>query len=156
MHDGIAIRGDADFVRATVEALQLLKAKTPGVYVLLQEHIGDIVSFKHSGVFTHSLRHIPTTLVLISPCYSESSAVEYAGALAHETYHCELYRRGQAGGPRGSVPTTAYSGEYAESLCLKYQCDVLRQLGLDEARIARYESSLKSKWWETPFSQRHW
>jgi hypothetical protein len=154
MHDGIAIRGDDAFVRATVGALELLKAKTPDVYALLQKHIADVVSAKRSGVLTRALRYIPKTLVLFGPSYSGNSTVEYAGALAHEAYHCELYRRAQVDSPNLSVPASAYSGEYAETLCLNYQCDVLRRLGLDQARIEQYESTLKSKWWQIPFHQK--
>jgi len=156
VHDGVAIRGDEAFIRATVEALELLKSKTPDVYALVQMHIGDVVAGKPSGVLTSALRHLPTTMLTMGPSYSEGSPVEYAGALAHEIYHCELYRRAQRGDPHRAVAANEYSGEQAEFLCLRYQCDVLRRLGLSEAHIDRYESSLKSKWWEVPFDQRHW
>jgi hypothetical protein len=156
VHDGVALRGDDAFIRATVEALELLKSKAPDVYALLQMHVGDVVAGKPSGVLTKALRHLPTTMVTMSRSYSECSTMEYAGGLAHEIYHCELYRRAQRGDPHRSVPANEYSGEHAESLCLRYQCDVLRRLGLPEARIDLYESSLKSRWWEVPYDQRHW
>jgi hypothetical protein len=156
VHDGVVIRGDDAFIRATVEALQLLKSKAPDVYALLQMHIGDVVAAKPSGVIPRALRHLPKTMVTMGPSYSERSTVEYAGALAHEIYHCELYRRAQRGDPHHLVPANEYSGEHAESLCLRYQCDVLRRLGLPEAHIDRYESRLKSKWWEVPLDQRDW
>lgn len=79
------------------------------------------------------------------PAYPKASAIEYAGALAHEAYHCELYRRVEQSAAGGQVPRQAYSGENAEALCLKYQCDVLRRLGLDAALIDRYEGGLQSK-----------
>ena len=150
------IRGDDAFVRATVEALELLKSRTPDAYALLEMHIGDVVSGQPSGVAISALRHLPKTMIVMGLSYSEHSTVEYAGALAHETYHCELYRRAQGGDPHGSVPTNVYSGKDAESLCLRYQCDVLRRLGLADAHIARYESALESNWWEVPFDQRDW
>jgi hypothetical protein len=156
VHERITIRGDEAFIRATVEALELLKSKAPGAYALLQTHIGDVVAVKPSGVATEALRHLPTTMITMGPSYSQGSTVEYAGALAHETYHCELYRRAQQGDPHRSVQAEEYSGERAESLCLKYQCDVLRQLGLPEAHIDRYENGLVSRWWEVPFGQRDW
>ena len=156
MHGGVVIRGDDAFVRATIEVLELLKAKTPDVYALVEEHIGYVVSGKPSGVVVRGLARFPTTMVLIGPAYSQRSIVEYAGALAHETYHCELYRRAEQLAPARPVPSHAHSGEHAESLCLRYQCDVLRRLGLDEAQIDRYERSLESKWWEVPFAQRSW
>ena len=154
VHDGIAIRGNEAFIRATVDALELLKSKAPDVYALLRMHIGDVVAAKPSGVLITPLRHFATTLVAVGTI--ERSTAEYAAGLAHEVYHCELYRRAQQADPHRSVPANAYSGEHAESLCLKYQCDVLRRLGVAEGRIERYESSLKSKWWEVPIDQRDW
>ena len=156
MHGGVVVCGDDAFVRATIEALELLKAKTPDVYALLKKHIGYVVSGKPSGVAVTGLARFPTTMVLMGSSYSQGSIVEYAGALAHETYHCELYRRAEQTTPGRPVPEHAHSEEYEESLCLRYQCDVLRQLGLDEAQIDRYERSLESKWWEVPFDQQNW
>lgn len=50
VHDGVALRGDDAFIRAIVEALELLKSKAPDVYALLQMHVGDVVAGKPSGV----------------------------------------------------------------------------------------------------------
>jgi len=155
MHDGFAIRGSDAFVRATVEALEILKARTPDVYALLQNHIGDIISGQPSGVFPNMLWLGPT-VVLMGPSFSERSALEYAGTLAHEAYHCELYRAAERNIAGRFIPENAYTGEDAERSCLRYQCDVLRRLGLDEAQIERYESSLEAKWWEVPFERRKW
>jgi hypothetical protein len=67
MHGGVVIRGDDAFVRATIEVLELLKAKTPDVYALLEKHIGYVVSGKPSGVVVRGLARFPTTMVLIGP-----------------------------------------------------------------------------------------
>jgi len=154
---GVVILGDDAFVRVTTEALELLRNKTPDVYSLLQKHVGCIVSSKPTRfskqVFaacciTSFLALVPTTAVLMRPYGSELSIENRAGVLAHETYHAELYRRAQNGNPRQAAPKNAYSGEHAESLCVAYQCDVLRRLGVDEWDIQQWERSLKSKWWE--------
>ena len=85
------------------------------------------------------------------PYGSEISIEVRAGILAHETYHAELYRRAQNGNPRRKPPDNAYySGEYAETLCISYECKVLRRLGADEWTIYRTERMLESKWWEAP------
>ena len=156
---GVVIIGDGGFVRATTEALELLKNKTPDVYALLQKHIGCIVSSKPTRFskqafaaccITSLLALAPTTAVLMRPYGSELSIEQRAGVLAHETYHAELYRRAQNSNPRQAVPENAYSGEHEESLCVAYQCDVLRRLGVDEWDIHQQKLSLKSKWWESP------
>ena len=158
--EGVMIVGDDAFVRAITEALELLKRQTPDVYALLQKHIGCVVSSKPARVSRHSaaascatslLAHFPTTVVLMRPYVRELPIEQRAGILAHETYHAELYRLAQSANPRQAVPeTNAYSGEYAESLCVAYECKVLRRLGADEWEIYRTQRSLESKYWEAP------
>ena len=157
---GVVIIGDDAFVRATTEALELLKNKTPDVYALLQKHIGCVVSSKPKRVSSQSfaacclvslLAHFSTTAVLMRPYGAELRIEQRAGILAHETYHAELYRLAQSRNPRQKRPDTIYySGEYAETLCISYECKVLRRLGADEWTIYRTERMLESKWWEAP------
>jgi hypothetical protein len=138
---GVTIVGDNAFVRETTAALKLLKNRTPDVYALLQKHIGCVVSSKPTRVSSHFfaaccvtslLAYAPTTVVLMRPYGSELPIEERAGILAHETYHAELYRRAQNGDRHQVPPENAYAGERAETLCVAYQCEVLRRLGLDE------------------------
>jgi hypothetical protein len=151
----VTVRGNEEFISATIKALELLKEKTPEAHELVQKHIGDIVSGKPSGVFPDILWLGPT-FVIMGPAYSEGSTIEYAGAIAHEAYHCELYTQGENDNPSNAVPPNTYSGEHAERLCLQYQCAVLRKLGLDEENIKEYESGLHTRWWEVPFERRDW
>jgi hypothetical protein len=155
---GVVILGDDAFVRANTEALELLKSKTPDVYALVLKHVGCLVSSKPVRVSSHSfaacclvslLAHFSTTAVLMRPFGAELRIEQRAGILAHETYHAELYRLAQNRNPRQAVPEkNVYSGEYAESLCVAYQCKVLRRLGADEWEIYRTQRMLESKWWE--------
>ena len=153
----LVIIGDDAFVRLTTEALDLLKSKTPDVYALLRKHIGCIVSSKPKRFSRQSfaacclaglLAYAPTTAVLMRPYGSEISTEVRAAILAHETYHAELYRRAQNGDPRLAPPRDAYSGEHAETMCVSYECDVMRRLGVDEWDIHQTQRRLKSKWWE--------
>jgi len=154
-HEKVTIRGNDEFIGSTIEALELLKEKAPEAHELVLKYIGEIVSVKPSGVFTDMLKLGPT-FVFIGSSYSEGPAVEYAGALAHEAYHCELYMKAKRGNLESRVPRNAYAGERPERLCLQYQCDVLRKLGVDEDRIKEYESQLHTKWWEVPFERQDW
>jgi hypothetical protein len=155
-HGRVTVIGKGAFVRATIDALELLKTKTPDVYALLEKHIWIVISGKRSCVVVSALARSPTTMTVVGPIYLKESVIEYAGGLAHEAYHCELYRRAEQSAHDGLVPKQAYSGEHAESMCLKYQCEVLRRLGLDEALIDRYESSLQSRWREVPYEKQDW
>jgi hypothetical protein len=154
-YDTITIRGSQEFTAATVKALELLKEKTPEAHALVKKYIGEIVSITPSAVFPDLLRLAPT-YIFIGPAYSEGSTAEYAGAIAHEAYHCELYVKAQTANPNGAVSPAAYSGEDGEELCLQYQCAVLRKLELEDERIKQYEGRLNSRWWEVPFEQRDW
>jgi hypothetical protein len=128
IHETVTVRGNAEFIDSTIKALELLKEQVPDAYELVLKHIGDIVSGKPSGVFPDMLRLGPT-FVIMGPSYSEGSPIEYAGALAHEAYHCELYRKAERNNPSSSVQPNAYSGEDAEKFCLQYQCVCLEDLG---------------------------
>lgn len=155
---GVEIIGDDHFVRLTTEALDLLKSKVPDVYALLRKHVGCIVSSKPQRYssrpfaaccLTYLLACAPTTAVLMRPYGSELPIETRAAFLAHEAYHAELYRVAQDGNPSRKPPRDAYSGERAETLCVAYECDVMRRLGVDEWDVQRFEQQLKTKWWES-------
>lgn len=154
-YDDITIYGNEDFIESTIKALELLKGKIPDTYKLVQMHIGDIVSGTPSGVFT-DLRRFGPTFVIVAPSCSNGSIREYAADLAHEAYHCELYSNAERGGLGSHVEPSAYSGENAEKLCLRYQCDVLRKLGMSEIEVQDYEGLIRTKWWEVPYEKRDW
>ncbi len=155
IYEKVTIRGNEEFINSTIKALELLREKASDAYELVQRHIGDIVSGKPSGVFPDMLWLGPT-FVIMGPSYSEGGTIEYAGGIAHEAYHYELYTKAEKGNPGRRVQPDAYSGEQAEGLCLQYQFDVLRKLGLDEEVIKEYVTKLHSRWWEVPFERRNW
>lgn len=154
-HEAVTIYGSENFISATVKALELLKDKTPEAYQLVRTHVGDIVSGKPSAVFPDMLWLGPT-YVIMGASYSEGSTIEYAAAIAHEAYHCELYSKAEKANPGKRVQPNDYSGEQAEALCLQFQCDVLSKLGLDEERIKEYANQLHTRWWEVPMDKRDW
>jgi hypothetical protein len=155
---GVEIIGDDTFIRLTSEALELLRTQVPDVYALLRKHVGCIVSSKPLGsrsaaiacCYVSLLAFAPTTAVLMRPYGHELPIEQRAAILAHETYHAELYRIGQDGHPRRQPPVDTYSGERAETLCVAYECDVLRRLGVDEWDVRHNERKLESRWWESP------
>ena len=90
VYGNVTIRRSEDFISLTVRAMELLEETVPETYQLVQKHIGDILSGTPSGVFADMLWLGPT-FVIIGPSGSNRSTPEYAGVLAHEAYHCELY-----------------------------------------------------------------
>ncbi len=155
VHGTVTIRGSERFIDSTINALEVLKHKVPEAHGLVEKHIGDIVSGKPSGVFP-DLLWLGPTFVIMSSSYSEGSTIEYAAAIAHEAYHCELHMKAKKANPNSPVQPDAYSGEQAEKVCLQYQCNVLRKLGLDEDAIKEYGRLLHTRWWEVPFERRDW
>ena len=154
----ITVFGSRDFILRTSRAIKLLKTKAPDAHRLLHEYIGVIILATPSGVFTRQLSRTSATMITMSHKMSCVPLTEYAAALAHEAFHCELYVRYEKANPGKLVPKPEdiEGGERGESLCLEYQCDILRQLGVSEDRVQQYEKSLETRWWEVPFEERNW
>jgi hypothetical protein len=148
VYGNVTIRGNEDFINLTVRAMELLEKTVPETYQLVQKHIGT-----PSGVFVDMLWLGPT-FVIIGPSGSNKSTPEYAGVLAHEADHCELYSNAERSDLGSHVEPSVYSGENAEKLCLQYQCDVLRKLGMSEVEVQDYEGLIHTKWWEVPYEKR--
>lgn len=153
--DSIALHGSQQFIARTCQALDLLRQQAPETYRLTQRYIYRIVLTTRSGVFTSALRWGPT-IIMRGPRWDEGSLIEYAAAIAHEVYHCELFMQFKEENPRVNIPHDAYGSEKEETLCLEYQCQVLRRLGADEETIQRTAATIATRWWEVPVEEQDW
>src|SRR5262249_46908157 len=149
-YGNLVIFGPAPFRQKVVDALNLLKERTPDAIAILEKYIFGIALSKGSGVILSS-----------KPCaiyYGRQSehlpVIEVAGALAHEGFHCKLYweYRDSHGGQQ--PPKEVFSGRTGEEQCVRYQCDVLRRLGASSDVLAHYEKVLETEYWKTPFEHR--
>ena len=127
--DGIQIKGGAEFLSRTKAALELLKP-TP-YFTDIQRHIAVIKEGKRSGMRADAKR---PTFVVGKPTWSHS-ALWYAGAIAHDSYHSKLYHEAKVG--TGKHPSVDFwAGSEAEKQCLAFQLRVLQELEADETMTA--------------------
>lgn len=153
--EGIAIHGHQEFISLTTQALLLLKEKAPEAHQFIRQYIGRILLGTRSRVLVRMLPSFPAWCI-VGQGSLPSPLIEYAAGLAHEAHHCHLYANYKKAHPKSKVPLETCGGEKGEQLCLDYECQVLHQLGADEATIQRARDSIKSRWWEIPADQQNW
>lgn len=126
---GVEIRGGAEFLARTREALELLKP-TP-FFSDIQRYIAVIQQGRRSGMKAYAKR----PAFIVGRRTWSHSALWYAGAIAHDSYHSKLYHEGKSSAG-GEPPADCWTGKEAERKCLAYQIEVLSALGADENVIA--------------------
>jgi hypothetical protein len=127
---GIQIEGRQPFIEQTRRALELLRAKAPEAFGIVQRHVGRIRQAKRSGMDAEA--DPPTCDMADSTSFY--SVTWYAGGIAHESYHSLLfheYRRAH-GHP---VPAEVWTGREREMECIQHQIQVMRDIGAAEAEI---------------------
>jgi hypothetical protein len=85
-----------------------------------------------------------------------SGQIEYAGALGHEAYHCELYRK-----PKGTILVALCSqmhipGRTLRGYVFNTNAMCLEDLGWMKEILKEYDSGLHTRWWAVPFERRDW
>ena len=85
--DHIPIRGTKEFKEHVVAALGLLKTRSPGGYTLVTNYIGAFEQSAHTGMAPWD--NPPTSY--LHDKFSWESAEDFAGGIAHESYHSKLY-----------------------------------------------------------------
>jgi len=156
--DNIEVSGSPTFLLRTKEALELL-GPTP-FFSEIQRTIAVIKQGKRSGMWAAAQR---PTFVVGKRTWSHS-ALWYAGAIAHDSYHSKLYHDERA--RTGSRPAAdCWTGSEAEKKCLAFQIKVLEMLNADAETIAYLEEVEKNptyqghnlgwrSWWD--YLRRRW
>jgi hypothetical protein len=137
MFESIEITGSAEFLARTREALELLQS-TP-LFTEVQRHVAVIQQGRRSGMRADAKR---PTFVVGKRTWSHS-ALWYAGAIAHDSYHSKLYHEAKAGAG-GNPPADCWTGKDAEKKCLVFQIEVMLSLGADESIVAYLRELEKS------------
>ena len=131
----IEVRGVVEFLDRTREALALLQS-TP-YFPQIQRHIAVIRQGRRSGMRADAEK---PAFVVGRRTWSRS-ALWYAGAIAHDSYHSKLYHDEKESTGR-NPPVDCWTGKEAEQKCLAFQIEVMEALGADAALIA-YLGGLK-------------
>ena len=142
----ISISGDAQFVRRTNEALDLIRNGPPEFYVMVLRYMGAITQGSHSGM---RVRWTPPTFMVGTPTYN-SSTTWYASTIVHDAVHSRQYHQHRAATGR-TVPNHVFSGMEAEMEALDVQIAFLIAIGAPTREIEHAESLIGTEWWnETP------
>jgi hypothetical protein len=134
MMHGIEIRGGAQFLIRTQEALALLGPVAQ--FAVIRGHLKVIRQGRRSG--TKAWTEKPTFVV--GKATWRHSALWYAGAIAHDAYHAKLYLDAKGDHDGIEPDVDAWTGAEAEKKCLAFQKQVLSALNADETMIRYIEA----------------
>ncbi len=126
---GVKISGSDEFLSRTKEALDLLRP-TP-FFSEIQRTIAVIKQGRRSGMRAYAKR---PAFVVGKPTWRHS-ALWYAGAIAHDSYHSKLYHEARESSD-GNPPADCWTGIEAEKKCLAFQIEVLETLGAGAETVA--------------------
>ncbi len=126
----IQIVGSNEFIIQTKASLEILKNLAPIEFEKIQKYVGII----EQGEFSHMWAFESPPRYEVSDKDSFYSLKWYAGAIAHETKHSELYQAHLAkyGLP---VPDSIWSSDIAEKICLDHQIIVMTIIGAPQSDI---------------------
>ena len=127
--EGFEVQGGPAFVERTREALALLRRTSH--FELIQQRIKIIREAERSGMRAYDA--LPTCEV--GPATWKQSAAWYAGAIAHDAYHSQLYCEAKRQNQDREPDADVWTGTEAERQCLTYQEEVLQEMGADAALI---------------------
>jgi hypothetical protein len=135
--DGIEVRGRAEFIRATREALEVLENNIH--FPEVQRHVSIIKQGRRSGMHANARR---PTFVVGKRTWSHSP-LWYAGAIAHDAYHSKLYHDAKAAAGR-TPAADCWTGKEAERKCLAFQIETVKALGAEPRTVAYLEELRKN------------
>jgi hypothetical protein len=147
----IEIVGSKEFESATKNALNLLdKTKESSI---IREHIGRIRESPKSGM--REDEDVPTFEV----SYAEwnYSSIWYAGVIAHDSCHSNLYFDAKKTNGGAEPPQDAWTGRGAEQKCLDFQLTILEELGADDYTM-QYVGKLRENptYQDVSYNSRSW
>lgn len=126
----IKVVGSNEFITQTEAALELLKNLSPVAFEKIQKYIGII----EQGKSSHMWAYEEPPRYEVDDIASFYSIKWYAGTIAHEAKHSEIYHQYQAkhGLP---VPADVWSSVDAEKICIEYQIDVMKKINAPQFDI---------------------
>lgn len=129
--EGFTVVGHADFAAATREAILLLKKSVS--FDAIRAAVPVIEEHDCSGMNVYA----PRPTFLVGEKTWTAGALWYAGAIAHDARHSQLYAAAKRRLGGLEPPPEEWRDYSGEQRALDYQAGVLRELGAD-ARTLRY------------------
>ena len=126
----IPASGSPEFRAATASALALLRRTT--LYPMVRRYVSEVKEAKCSGMNVYG----PAPSYEVGKPTWGAGAVWYAGTIAHDAHHSQLYftAKEKAGG--AEPDTLAWTGAEAEKKCLAVQLRALRELHASPETLA--------------------
>ncbi|NOQ63808.1 MAG: hypothetical protein GQ582_04790 [Methyloprofundus sp.] len=126
----IKLVGSSEFISNTEASLELLKTSAPVVFAKIQDSIATIEQAEYSHMWAGE----EPPRYAVADTDSFYSTQWYAGAIAHEAKHSELYQAylAEHGLP---VPDSIWRSDAAEQLCVDYQIEVLKKINAPQFDI---------------------
>lgn len=149
----VQIVGDASCQTSAQAALNLLKAKAPTHYAIVQGYIG-IIECVPEGSRTFAAQKPPKFFA--ADATRNAGTTWYAAVLAHEAGHSKLYRDYKAAHPGQIVPDSIWTGEAAEKVCLDAQYDALTKLGATMFELDAVRNALKTQYYNVSRTEQWW
>lgn len=151
--DNLEIRGTRRFKARVIQALTLLRSKTPQAYEIVTNNVGAITQSKRSGMAAY--RKPPTFELNDQTAFY--SVTWCAGAIAHDSLHSRFYFNYLKLHPGEKVVINdAWMGEVAEKLCCEHQLRVLRQINASPKEIAQCVAAETNGYWNIDYKKRNW
>jgi hypothetical protein len=133
--EGIQIAGDRDFVRRTIDALEILKARDPVNYRRVRKYIHKIDS-----VQSKSLTNLETATFEVSELTAfGDDAKWYASTIVHEMCHCILHQRFRFSW------YNPHNRRKHEEICSRAQLRSLERIGGSESQLEYLEKGFKRR-----------
>jgi hypothetical protein len=139
-HDGDAalvdghflVQGPHDFLLSVHQALTLIASRAPIPYTTVRGNVARI----QLGQNTHAIPDATPPLIRIGELAVAKSLTWVAHAIAHEAYHCYIYRSYFERHPTAAgVPWSEMCGPEAEKECFRFQSTVAILIGAPEHEI---------------------
>jgi hypothetical protein len=131
---GITLRGGADFITRTEQALALLRGSS--WFEQVRPYVVVIEQAKRSGMAVY--RRKPTFLV--GQRTWQARSLWYASAILHDGYHSKLYYENRRRFLFFTFTKPSdWKGKHAEQKCLDIQLRFLRDVGADATLLAYVE-----------------
>lgn len=145
------IRGDADCVSKTQQALDLLRTQSPSHLLFVTEYIG-IIECVPTGSGMYAEESPPRYQA--GEATINAGGIWYAGSMVHDACHSQQYQTYIQAHPASIVPRDVYFGRAAEVECNTIQIAALRNLGASEETIQYVENSTQNAYWDS--TDRNW
>ena len=131
LFDGLRVTGSTRFREQVVNALVLLRDKSPEAYGIITNYLGVIKQARRSGMRSDLS---PPTFELANPT-AFYSLTWCAGSIAHDSMHSKMfhdYRKAH----NGAGPPHVWSSQVEEEQkCIAHQLQVLRAIGAPALEI---------------------